>query len=112
MALVAATAACAAAAGTATLTRPEHLQSLADDLELGVLLAVLLPAVELQPAFNQHRRALAEILVGDFGGAPPQRDVYKGCFFDPLIAALHPFIARQPDIRNRRATGYVAQFRI
>ena len=77
----------AASAAAAALARAEHLQPLADDFELRVLLAVLFPAVELEAAFDQHGRALAEVFVGDFRGAAPQRDVDERGFVDPLIAA-------------------------
>ena len=65
----------------------EHLHPLADDPQLGVLLAVFFPLIELQPALDQHRRALAQVLAGDFGRAAPQRDIDERRFLDPFAAA-------------------------
>src|SRR5947208_17144033 len=72
-----------AAAGT--FFRAKHLQLVSGDFQLAVLLAVLFPAIELEPTFDQHGRAFAEILVGDFGRAAPQRDIDKRNLVDPLL---------------------------
>src|SRR4051812_43244650 len=60
----AAAATCSAASATTTpaaaIAAAEHLQAFADNFELGVLLAVFFPALELEAAFDQDRRAFAE----------------------------------------------------
>src|SRR5688572_28974806 len=46
-----------AASSSSAATGAEHLHVLADDAELVVLLAVFLPAIELQTPFDKHRGA-------------------------------------------------------
>src|SRR5215831_17539646 len=77
-------AATAARTAPAAFARAEHLQPFADDFQLRVLLPFFFPAIELQAAFDQNGRALAEIFVCDFCSAPPERDIDKRGFVDPL----------------------------
>src|SRR4051812_311032 len=110
----AATSAPTTTAATATTTpgalaRTEHLHLLGGDTQLRVLLAVFLPAVELQPALDQNGRALAEIFVRDFSRAAPERYVDKRCFIDPLVAALDAVVHSQADIRNGRSAWDVSE---
>src|SRR5262245_3464442 len=90
----------AATASTATAAA-EHLHSLADDFEFGALLAVRFPLVELEPALNEHRRALAQIFAGHFRRPPPKRDIDKGDFLHPLAGLiLAAIVDGQSDFRN------------
>ena len=103
----------ASAAATAAAFAAEHLHPLADDAELVILLAVLFPAVELQPPFDQNRRALAEIFTGNFGGSAPERHVDKRRFLDPFaVGVLAPVVDGQADFGDRHAAGDVSQLRI
>jgi len=77
-----------------------------------MFLAVFFPTIELQPAFDQHGRALAEIFIGDFGRAAPQRDIDERDLVDPLIAALHSVVHGQADVGHSRAAGDVPQLGI
>src|SRR5262245_41762362 len=81
-----------ATAATSAVLRTEHLQLVGGNFQFGMLLAVLFPTIELQPAFDQYRRALAQILIGDFSRPAPQRDVDERDFVHPLIALLHSVV--------------------
>ena len=52
--------------------------------QLGPFLTVGFPLVQLEPAFDQHRRTLAEVLAGHLRRAAPQRHVDERRFLDPL----------------------------
>src|SRR6478752_138233 len=62
-----AASATSATAATSAVLRTKHLQLVGGNFQFGMLLAVLFPTIELQAAFDQYRRALAQILIGDFG---------------------------------------------
>src|SRR5262245_61556523 len=79
--LVLATAASAALAA-------DHLHPLANHAQLGTLLAVFFPLLELQPAFDQDRRALAQVFARDLGRATPHRHVHERRLFDPLTGLV------------------------
>ena len=92
---------------------PSNLHRLADDAELAPLLAALLvvPGVELQPAFDENRAALFQIFAGDFREARPEDDVDEGDFF-ALFAVFEGVlpIDRKAEIADRAAFGRVADF--
>src|ERR1044071_968667 len=100
-----------AAAGTAT----EHLHHLADHFEFTPLLARLLviPGIELEPAFDENRAAFLEIFARHLGSATPKGHVDKGDFFT-LLAVIERVLAidRNPEISDRAAFRRVAHFRV
>src|SRR5678816_3247922 len=77
-----------------------------------MFLAVFFPTIKLQPAFDQHGRPSAEILVGDFGRSAPERDIDERDFVNPLIAALYSVIDGEPNVGHGCAAGDVPQLGI
>src|SRR6266581_9518406 len=70
----------------------QELNDLSDDTELAALLTGLLviPLVETQPPFDQHRAALAHVLRNIFRRAPENIDVNKSDFLFLLAALARP----------------------
>jgi hypothetical protein len=62
---------------------------LPDNPQLGTFLAglLVLPAIHLKAALNEHWAAFVQVLLRDFGGASPERHINKsGIFgFTPLL---------------------------
>ncbi|MGA8656184.1 MAG: hypothetical protein WB586_08535 [Chthoniobacterales bacterium] len=62
-------------------TSPEELNALADNLQFRpVLTGFIGPAILVQPAVSEKRRALPGVLAHDLGHSGKERNVDKGSF--------------------------------
>ena len=78
------------------------MEALDDDSHLRSLLSIFIrPLVQFQPAFDEHRSPLREVLLHHFGGAPPSFAVDEGRFFTILafLGSESP-IDGKTDFRN------------
>ena len=85
------------------------------DAEFAFLLAALLvlPGIVAQPAFDQNRAALFQILADGFGGFAESIHVHKGHLFLHFAGFAFPLaVAGDAETRNGRALGRVTQFGI
>jgi hypothetical protein len=107
-------AAAAVPATAAAALGTDHLHPLANDFQLRVLLAVLLPLIELEASFDKDRRAFAEVFAGDFRRPAPERDIDERDLFDPFagLLVLAAVVDRDADVGDRHAALEVADFHI
>ena len=102
-----------ATTSTAATFAADHSHVFANDLELVVLLAVLLPRIQLEPPFNQDRGTLGEILGSDFRGSAPEGDVHESHFLDPFPLLVFPLVVdREADVGHRQLTAGVPQLHV
>src|SRR5687767_12121724 len=115
-ALVVSAATTTAAAFTATaVAAADELEVLDHDGQLAALPAALLvlPGVELEPAFDEDRLALLEVLVDDLGLLPERGHVDKRDFFLVLaVGGSKLTVAGDAELDDGRLARQVFQLRV
>src|SRR4029079_2379874 len=97
-----------AAATAAALTAAEHLEVLADDLGLVLLLAAVLvvPRARLDAPLDEDLLALGEVLAGDLGLLAVADDVVPlGLLLALTVAVLEPPAGGDAEVGHRLAGG-------
>src|SRR6266446_6780189 len=103
--------------GWATLgsARVQELEALEDHPELALLLMsiLVLPLVQLKPAFHKHWPPFFEVLRDDFGLASPSVHINEGHCLLGFAGFVFPRpVDRQADAGDGGAFGCVTQFRV